>query len=188
MSRALDFPAERNRLIFATRKGIGMPIAGLLYWIGVAILLRALPLRSALIASFVLTGPVFPIGAMLTRLAGGDLFAKSPHLTQLGMLLAAVQLFYWPVIVIVFNHAVEWTPLVLALLFGSHFLPYAWVYRSAGYATLAVLTTVVLSVAALVSGGPIVREAPLLAAACYLVAVAMLWVEVRRIPAPASPG
>lgn len=188
MSRALDFPAERDRLILATRKGIGMPMAGLFYWIGVAVLVRAWPLERALIWSFVLTGPVFPIGALLTRLFGGDLFARSPNLTQLGMILAAVQLFYWPVIVIVFNHAVEWTPLVLALLFGSHFLPYAWVYRSAGYATLAVLTTIVLSVAALVSGGPIVRETPLLAAVCYLVAVAMLWVEVRRIPAPALPG
>jgi len=173
--------AERDRLALLTRKGIGMPVAGLCYWLGVAALVRVLPQRSALILSFFLTGAVFPVGALLTRLAGGDLFAKSPTLTPLGLLLAAVQLFYWPIIVVVFRAAPEWTPFTMAVLFGSHFLPYAWLYRSRGYGFLAVAVAVVLTAMVVVTRQPLYATAPLLAAGCYAVAVALLWQEVRAL-------
>ena len=176
-----ELEAERDRLSRLTRKGIGMPIAGMLYWLAVAFLLRALPQKTALVFSFALTGVVFPVGALLTRLAGGDLFAKSPTLTPLGLMLAAVQLFYWPVIILVFNRAPEWTPFALAVLFGSHFLPYAWLYRSAGYGFLAISTTLVMTAGVIVTRSPLYATAPLLAAACYAVAVILLWREVGAI-------
>jgi hypothetical protein len=188
---AMDHPtsvvdAERDRLALLTRKGIGMPVAGLCYWLGVAILVRALPQRSALILSFFLTGAVFPVGALLTRLAGGDLFAKSPVLAPLGILLAAVQLFYWPVIVVVFRFAPEWTPFTMAVLFGSHFLPYAWLYRSRGYGFLAGAVALVLTAMVVVTREPLYTIAPLLAAGCYAIAVALLWQEVRTLASRAD--
>jgi len=185
--QGIDLADERDRLASATRKGIGMPMAGLLYWIAVAVLVRLLPMKSALIWSFVITGPVFPAGVLLTRFFGGNLLAKSTLLTPLGMLLAAMQLLYWPVIVIVFRQVPEWTPLVLALLFGSHFLPYMWLYKSPGYGVLAVLTTLVLSGAAIVAGGPLYHDAPLIAAGCYSVSIAVLLTELRR-PFKGSQG
>jgi hypothetical protein len=176
-----ELEVERDRLALLTRKGIGMPVAGLCYWLGVAALVRALPQRSALILSFFLTGAVFPVGALLTRLAGGDLFAKSPTLTPLGLMLAAVQLFYWPIIMVVFHAAPAWTPFTMAVLFGSHFLPYAWLYRSRGYGFLAISVAVVLSATVVIARQPLYRAAPLLAAGCYAVAVALLWQEVRAL-------
>ena len=177
----LELEAERDRLSRLTRKGIGMPLAGMLYWLAVAFLLRAFPQKTALVFSFALTGMVFPVGALLTRLAGGDLFAKSPTLTPLGLQLAAMQLFYWPVIIVVFNRAPEWTPFILAVLFGSHFLPYAWLYRSAAFLFLAIATTLVLSTGVIITRSTLFTTAPLLAAACYAVAVILLWREVRSI-------
>lgn len=176
-----EFEAERNRLAVLTRKGIGMPLAGLLYWLGVAALVRLLPQPTALVFSFFLTGAVFPVGALLTRLFGGNLFAKSATLTPLGLLLAAVQLFYWPLIVVIFLHAREWTPFAMAVLFGSHFLPYAWLYRSRGYAWLAVATAVALTAAALATRSALYSAAPLIAAAGYSVAVAMIGREVAAL-------
>ena len=177
----LELEAERDRLSRLTRKGIGMPLAGMLYWLAVAFLLRTFPQKTALVFSFALTGMVFPAGALLTRLAGGDLFAKSATLTPLGLQLAAMQLFYWPVIIVVFNRAPEWTPFILAVLFGSHFLPYAWLYRSAAFMFLAVATTLVLSAGVIITRSPLFTTAPLLAAACYAVAVILLWREVSSI-------
>jgi len=182
-----EFEAERDRLALLTRKGIGMPAAGMLYWLGVAILLRQFPQKTALVFSFALTGVVFPLGALLTRIAGGDLFAKSATLTPLGLMLAAVQLFYWPVVILVFNRAPDWTPFALAVLFGSHFLPYAWLYRSAAFGFLAVATTLVVSAGVIVTRSPLYATVPLLAAACYAVAVAMLWREVGAL-APKEGG
>ena len=175
-----EFQAERLRMCVATAKGIGMPIAGMLYWIAVAVVLRSsLPMSTALVLCFVLTGPVFPIGYVLTRAMGGDLFAKSTTLTPIGLQLAALQLFFWPVVVVVYRNAPEWVPFTLAVLFGSHFLPYGWMYRSIGYPFLALSLAVVMSVGALVSGGPMFLTVPLLAAGCYAVAVGILWLEIR---------
>ena len=164
----------------ATRKGIGMPIAGMLYWIAVAVVLRTeLPLETALVLCFVLTGPVFPIGYAITKAFGGDLFAKSTSLTPFGLQLAALQLFFWPVILVVFYHVPEWTPFTLAVLFGSHFLPYGWMYESRGYPFLTVSLAVVMCSGVLVTGGPMLTLVPVLAAGCYAAAVGMLWWEIR---------
>jgi hypothetical protein len=177
--RALEI--ERDRLALLTRKGIGMPVAGLIFWLAVAVILRQMPERSALVASFFATGAVLPLGALLTRLAGGDLFAKSATLTPLGLQLAAVQLFYWPVIILIFRQATVWTPFAMAVLFGSHFLPYWWLYRSPGYALLAVLTTIACTIAVLVARGPLFTVIPLIAAGCYGVACIVLGREVTRL-------
>jgi hypothetical protein len=155
-------------------------MAGSIYRLAVAALAHWLPYRSAVILSFFATGAVFPLGAALTRLAGGDLFAKSAVLTPLGLLLAAVQLFYRPIIILVWIQAPEWTFYVMAVLFGSHFLPYAWLYRSPAYAVLSILTTVVLTAAVWVAGAPLQETVPLLAAGCYFLSVMLLIREVSR--------
>jgi hypothetical protein len=177
----VEFEAERDRLSLATRKGIGMPMAGLLFWLGVAVLVRVFPQKTALIYSFALTGVVFPVGALLTKLAGGDLFHKSPTFTPLGIQLAALQLFYWPILILVFNAVPNWTPFTMAVLFGSHFLPYSWLYRSRGYAFLAIGTAFVATAGIFVFRRPLYDIVPLLAAACYAVTVAMLWSEIRAL-------
>ncbi|MEM7414087.1 MAG: hypothetical protein AAF389_01240 [Gemmatimonadota bacterium] len=177
-----SFEAERERIGRATMKGIGMPVAGMLYWVAVGFVLRTdLPVETALVLCFALTGPVFPVGYLITRVLGGDLFAKSRTLTPLGMQLAALQLFFWPVIIVVFKQAPEWTPFTLAVLFGSHFLPYGWMYRSRGYPLLTGLLAVSLSVAVIATGDPLFGEVPWIAAACYAVSIAVLWAEVSPL-------
>lgn len=176
-----DLETERDRLALLSRKGIGMPIAGLAYWLAVAVLIQLLPQGTALVASFFATGVVFPLGALLTRLAGGDLFAKSTTLTPLGLQLAAVQLFYWPIIVLVFREIPPWTPFAMAVLFGSHFLPYWWLHRSPAYALLAILTAAACSVAVLLAREPLFSAIPLIAASCYAVACVALGREVAGL-------
>ena len=68
---------ERRRICLLTRRGIGMPMAGFLFWIAMAVFVRTLPERAAMVYSFFATGAVFPLGILFTRLAGGDLFVKS---------------------------------------------------------------------------------------------------------------
>jgi len=179
----LVFDAERDRLALLTRKGIGMPAAGLLLWLALAILVRVWPQHTALIAAFVLTGLVFPMGILLTRIAGGDLFAKSAALTPLGLQLAAMQLLYWPVLIVVFRVAPSWTLFTMAVLFGSHFLPYAWYYRSAGYGMLAVSVAIVLSAAAVTTRDSMHLLTPILTAACYGAGLLVLWREVSALRA-----
>lgn len=171
--------AERTRIALLTRRGIGMPMAGFLYWLAMAMFVRVLPERTALVYSFFATGAVFPLGILFTRLAGGDLFVKSAVFTSLGLQLAVLQIFFWPVIIIVFGTARPWTPFVMAVLFCSHFLPYNWLYRSRGYFFLAVGTGVLTTATAIVLRSSLYLWAPLIAAACCAIAVGMLWQENR---------
>jgi hypothetical protein len=182
--------AEQDRVIRATRMGIGMPMAGMLYWLAVAFLVSRYEIQNAVYLSFFATGAVFPLGILFTRLMGGDLFAKSPALGTLGVQLAAVQLFYWPVIIILASLAPRWTPYCMAVMFGSHFLPYGWLYRSKGYMVLTILTTVATTATVLIARGPVPHVVPLVAAASYFVSVLITYGEIQAVlksaPAPAE--
>ena len=72
---------ERAIAARLTQRGIGMPLAGGLYWLAVAWLQQTFEARSAMLYGFALTGAVFPVGALATRLAGGNLFAHRPGVT-----------------------------------------------------------------------------------------------------------
>ena len=178
---------ERRRICLLTRRGIGMPVAGFLFWVAMALFVRLLPERTAMVYSFFATGAVFPLGILFTRLAGGDLFLKSAAFTNLGLQLAILQLFFWPVIIIVFGTARPWTPYVMAVLFCSHFLPYNWLYRSRGYAFLAVGTGAMSTAAVIAARSSLYLWIPLIAAACYAVSVVMLWNENKADLAVSEP-
>jgi len=175
---------ERRRVSTTSQRGIGMPAAGLLFWLAVAWLTRRFPVPRAVLYSFFLTGLVFPVGVALTRIAGGDLFTKSAGLTPLGMLLAALQAFFWPIIVLVYVLSPEWTPWAMAILFGSHFLPYAWLHRSRAYAFLSASVAISLTGLALATRAPMPAIVPLITAACYTVAIAWMWKENQN---PGTP-
>lgn len=173
--------AERRRISMMSRRGIGMPAAGLLFWLAVGWLTRQFPAPRAVLYSFFLTGLVFPVGVALTRAAGGNLFTKSAGLTPLGLLLAALQAFFWPIIVLIYALAPEWTPWAMAILFGSHFLPYAWLHRSRAYAFLSGSVAISLTGLALATRAPMPATVPLVTAMCYAVAIAWMWVENRAL-------
>lgn len=168
---------ERDRLAGLTKRGIGMPAAGFLYWLAVAWLTRHYSISTAVVLSFFLTGAVFPIGVVFTRLAGGNLFAKSEGLTSLGMMLNFVQLLYWPVVILVWTRSPEWAPWVMAVLFGSHFLPYSWLYRTRAYGFLTLSIAISLTALAFITGDPMMTTVPLVTAACYAITVGWLWKE-----------
>ena len=123
----------RDKLIVATKKGMGFPVAGLIIITFAAIAVNLLPERQALISVFIATGSVFPIAMFISKLFKVNPFVKFPPLSNLGAILAGVQIFYWPLFILVFNIAPAWIPFSMAILFGSHFIPYGWLYKSKAY-------------------------------------------------------
>jgi hypothetical protein len=123
----------RDELIAATKKGIGFPVAGMIIITFAAIAVNLLPERQALISIFIATGSVFPIAIIISKFFKINPFVKLPPLSNLGAILAGVQIFYWPLFIIVFNIAPAWVPFSMAILFGSHFIPYGWLYKSKAY-------------------------------------------------------
>ena len=121
-----------------------------------------------------------PIGMLITKWFGGNLFAKASRFDSLGMLFNAMQFAFWPVVALVYYTATPWTWFTMGVLFGSHFIGYAWLYRSRGYGVLGGGMVGVLTLVALVTRSPMPTTVPLIAAAVYAVAVAMVWGELKR--------
>lgn len=166
--------AMRDELAAITKRGVGMPVAGMVYWIAMAALGARLGPRQAALAMFFGTGAVFPLGWWLTKLAGGNLMHKGHALTSLGMTLNFVQLAYWPIVLAIFGREPMLVPLALGSLFGSHFLPYGWFYRSRGYTTLGISAPIVALLLQLAAPTRTFVLIPLGMAACYAVAVALV--------------
>jgi hypothetical protein len=180
---------DREGLAAVTKKGIGLPVAGVVFWIAASGIFYLAPLRLAGLVVMVGTGLVFPLGILISRLLKGDVLAKQPPLSNLGGILAAVQLFDWPIIILCYLLFPVWLPFVLAVLFGSHFLPYGWLYQSRGYYFLGIAVPVVAAAAPLM--GPSISyayTAPA-TAAIYVLACVLVLKEVAALPpvAEASP-
>ncbi len=177
-SRALDRLRDDSARI--TQRGIGMPIAGSLFWLAFAALGWFYPPKTAALLGFFATGAVFPLGWWFTHLAGGNLMPKGHPLNGLGGMLNAVQFFYWPVIILVYALFPNYVPLVFGVLFGSHFLPYGWMYRSAGYLGLGIGAPVVSVMVQMISPANAAWVLPLAVAATYWIAIARIHWENRR--------
>ena len=178
--------AMRDELAAITKRGIGMPMAGMVYWIAMAATGAVLPPHNAALLMFIATGLVFPLGWWLTHLSGGNLMHKGHALSSLGMILNFVQLAYWPIVIAIFKHEPMLVPLALGSLFGSHFLPYGWFYRSRGYLTLGISAPIVATLLQLASPTRAFVVIPLGMAACYAVAIALLWRE-NQVQARLAP-
>lgn len=170
----------RDDISTITQRGIGMPIAGLLYWLVFAWLGHSYEPKQASLYAFFATGAVFPLGYWITRVLGGDLFAKGHVLNRLGGIFNAVQFFYWPVLIAVYQIRPELVPFVMAVLFGSHFLPYGWFYRAPGYSLLGMGLPVVATALQLIAPDQVFLSIPLGAALVYLIAVVMVWAQNQR--------
>lgn len=176
--RMLDELREEGARI--TQLGIGMPIAGTLFWLAFAAFGWFYPPKTAALLSFFATGAVFPLGWWFTHLAGGDLMSKGHPLNGLGGLLNGVQFFYWPVLMLIFGIAPSYVPFAFGVLFGSHFLGYGWLYKSAGYTGLGIGAPVVALSVQLAFPTQVAWLLPLAVAATYIVAVLRLHHENRR--------
>ena len=124
---------NRDELIIFTKKGIGFPFAGLIVMCLCATFISFLPQRQALMWSIFATGSTFPIAFFISKLFNVNPFAKFPPLSTLGTVLACAQFLYWPVLILVFQLAPHWFPFVLTVLFGAHFIPFGWLYKSRAY-------------------------------------------------------
>lgn len=176
---AVNLDDMRDDIARITHRGIGMPAAGIAYWLACAELLHVLPLAKALFFCFVATGVVFPLGLAISKWIGADLFSKGHPLTRLGATLNFVQFAYWPIIVLVSQTAPEWTIYAMAVLFGSHFLPYGWFYRSAGYIGLGV-GSIVVPTALVLAGVRAPEHIALAMAAMYAACVVRVHFENKR--------
>ena len=108
-----------------------------------------------------------------------DMRDEIARITHRGIGMPAAGIAYWPIVVVVAQTAPEWTIYTMAVLFGSHFIPYGWFYRSAGYLGLGI-GSIVVPTALVLAGVRAPEHIALAMAAMYVACVVRLHFENKR--------
>lgn len=162
------------------KKGIHFIIASIFIWIAVTVIhLTSLPILTKNFYTFCATAPLMPIAFVISKLIKVDFTHKSNPLTKLGMLFSLNQILYLIIAMWVYSTSPKHMVMVLAIIFGSHLLPYGWLYKSLSYKIISVF----VSIAALIIG--VIFEPYVLAitmVAIEIIFSGLLYLEVKRLP------
>jgi len=123
----------RTDISLSAQRGYPVFIAGAIYWVALGVLGFFAERKVVALAYILAMMMVFPLAIALGKVLKVELISRANPLGTLGALLAGVQMFYLPIYILVYQFIPEYVPGVIGILGGSHFLPYAWVYRSKAY-------------------------------------------------------
>jgi hypothetical protein len=118
---------ERHRNYIAAGGGTALPVAGAIYWIGLAIAGLYLNDRLWCLLAFATSGAIFPLGLLLQRPTQSNATSKSAF----GMLLFAAlfsMLCFWGITIPLFYDAREFVPLSLGIGMSLHWPVIGWMF------------------------------------------------------------
>jgi GNAT superfamily N-acetyltransferase len=177
-----DLDSLRLEVARVTRRGIGMTIAACLYWLGLALITALAGLQPQVLAAFFLVATVlvYPLGWLLDRACGGDLFARGHPLSGLLAMLAATEALGVPMMAVLLRDEPGLLAFALAAMLGAHFVPFGWLYQSPAYYTLGIGTVVLSALLQwwLPARAPLLI--PVAMTLCYALAVFAVWRELRQ--------
>jgi hypothetical protein len=135
-------------LMVRTQRGIVMFYIGAVYWFILWILsFFHMPIKLLGLLYLIGAGMLFPLGVLLSRLLKIDFMAKDNPLSNIAGLIGGMQLFFAPILVLIFLEKIEWLPFFAAILTGAHFFPFTALYNSKGYVfqtiSVVLLTTII---------------------------------------------
>jgi hypothetical protein len=131
---------EEYRLDCAVKqqRGLHFILASVVIWCAVLVIhLTALPILSKNLFTFCATAPLLPLAFAISKVIGVDFQNKGNPLTNLGILFSANQMLYLLIAMWVYPTVPEKMVMVIAMIFGAHLLPYAWLYKSKVYGAAA---------------------------------------------------
>lgn len=114
---------------FRQRRFLAMPLAGMLAWAGVAIAGALLPLKSACVVLFMLTGCIAYLGMALSKLTGEHFMDKSRPKNRFdGLFMATVAqaVLVYAIALPFFALEPSSLPLTVGILTGLMWLPFGW--------------------------------------------------------------
>lgn len=133
---------EELKLDCATKqkKGLHFILASIVIWALVAIVhMTELPILTKNMLTFCATAPLVPLAYFISRLIKVEFSDKKNPLNSLGLLFSLNQMLYLLIAMWVYAAVPDKMVMVIAMIFGAHLLPYAWLYSSKIYGIISVL-------------------------------------------------
>lgn len=130
----------QDHVIDVAQRGYPILVTGSAFFFVLAAIGNALSQRTLGLVWIFGMMVIFPTGVMLGALLRIRVMTRDNPLGTLGGLVAAVQAFFIPVFIVVYQFTPQYLPLTVGILGGAHFLPYSWIYRSRAYVFVSVAT------------------------------------------------
>lgn len=92
--------------------------------------------------------PLLPLAYVVGKIVKIDIFDRSNPLWRIGITATCNQIIYLLIVMWAYRATPDKMLMVYAMIFGAHFLPYAWLYKIKAY----LVTSIVLPIAALAMG------------------------------------
>lgn len=126
------------------KKGLHFILASIIIWTLVAIVhMTDLPILTKNLLTFSATAPLVPLAFLISKFIKVEFSDKSNPLNQLGLLFSLNQILYLLIAMWVYPTVPDKLVMVIAMIFGAHLLPYAWLYSSKIYAIMSVIVPIV---------------------------------------------
>jgi hypothetical protein len=142
----LNFEKLRMELSAEAGKGYPMFIAGIIFWLLMAVGGLFVPQQMMVWVYLFGIGLVLPLGILVSKIVHVNFLATHNPLSAIGGLVGGIQIFFAPIIILIAYQQPDWIPFVVGVLTGAHFLPYVAIYRSKGYIFQTVATVLASSV------------------------------------------
>jgi len=125
-----DLLNERRRYSAASGGGVSLPVAGAIYWAGLAVAGAMLDPTDWAYSAAAFSGAIFPLGILLQGIFKSPFMkAKSPLSGVTTAAVVAINLL-WPIHLIVIWTAPQAAPLTLAIGMALHWPIIGWAYAS----------------------------------------------------------
>lgn len=122
------------------KKGLHFILASILIWTLVTLIHSTqLPILTKNLLTFSATAPLVPIAFFISKLIKVNFSDKSNPLNQLGIIFSLNQMLYLLIAMWVYPTVPDKMVMIIAMIFGAHLLPYAWLYQSRIYAIMSIL-------------------------------------------------
>lgn len=133
---------EELRKDVALNQKCGLPfiLASVLIWIMIAVvtgLKLDITLKNTIV--FCCSCPLMPLAWLFGKLLKVNIFDKTNPLGKLGFTFTMNQMIYLLIVMWVFKSSPENMVMVYAMVFGAHFLPYSWLYKTKAYLVAAIV-------------------------------------------------
>lgn len=162
----MNLEALRLNCAIKQKKGLHIILASIFIWCAVLVIhLTSLPILMKNLLTFCVTTPLLPLSFLISKIIKADFQNKENPLTNLGIVFSANQMLYLLIAMWIYPTIPEKMLMVIAMIFGAHLLPYAWLYKSKSYMVFSILVPI-LSLIIGLSFEP------------YMIAVMMIIIEI----------
>lgn len=122
------------------KKGLHFILASIVIWTLVTLIhLTQFPILTKNLLTFSATAPLVPLAFLISKMIKVNFTDKTNPLNQLGVIFSLNQMLYLLIAMWVYPTLPDKLVMVIAMIFGSHLLPYAWLYQSRIYAICAIV-------------------------------------------------